>query len=72
MRVINIVRNLIGGNYRPLPGVDSILRSRGAAPSPLFIERFTNQTDFQNHRAQTNEELAARRQCEGELISSEP
>jgi hypothetical protein len=72
MRVINIVRNVIAGNYRALFGVGSMLKSRRDAPPPLFIERFTNQTDFQNHRARTNEEIAARRRCERKLASSEP
>jgi len=71
MRVINIVRSLIAGNYRTLPGVGSSLKSRRDAPPPLFIERFTNQIDFQSHRARANEEIAARRQCERKLASSE-
>ncbi len=72
MRLINIIRNLIARNHRALPGVGSMQKSRRDSPPPLFIERFTNQTDFQNHRARTNEEIVARRQCERRLASSDP
>lgn len=72
MRVINILRNLIARNQRALPGVGSMQKSRRNSPPPLFIERFTNQTDFQNHRARMIEETAARRRSERKLASSEP
>jgi hypothetical protein len=72
MRVINIVRNLIAGSHRALPGIGSTPKGRRDAPPALFIERFANQSDFQKHRTWANEEIAARRQSERKLASSEP
>jgi hypothetical protein len=72
MRVINIVRNLIAGSHRALPSIASTPKGRRDAPPALFIERFANQSDFQKHRAWANEKIAARRQSERKLTSSEP
>jgi SAM-dependent methyltransferase len=72
VRLINIVRDLVAGNYRPSPGVGPAVKIRRDTPPPLFIERFANQTDFQSYRARRNAEVAARRQRESELSSPEP
>jgi hypothetical protein len=72
VRLINIVRDLVAGNYRPSRGVGPAVKVRRDAPPSLFIERFANQTEFQSYRARKNAEVAARLQRESELMSPEP